>query len=199
MRMLRWLCLLLCFRCVFAEGDSTTNHKNDYKTQYKTQYKTWEVVGGDSDNLHYSSLEQINTGNVSQLRVAWKFDTGDSYSGSDMQCNPIVVDGVMYVTTPRLRVMALEASTGKQIWSFESSHMSRAPHPNRGLTYWTDGKQRRIFVTIRAELLALDAATGKLDPAFGTGGRVDLHAAFDPPLGETALTVTSPGVIYRDL
>src|SRR5438270_2155698 len=116
-----------------------------------------------------------------------------------MQCNPIIVDGVMYVTTPRLRVMALEANTGKQIWTFEASHMSRAPHPNRGLTYWTDGKQRRIFVTIRSELLALDAGTGKLDPAFGEAGRVDLRAAFDPPVKETALTVTSPGVIYRDL
>ena len=75
----------------------------------------------------------------------------------------------------------------------------RARNPNRGVTYWSDGRQARIFETLDARLLSLDAKTGKLDPNFGEGGKVDLRAAFDPPLRDTSLSVTSPGVIYRDL
>jgi len=105
----------------------------------------------------------------------------------------------MFVTTPTLRVVALDAATGKQIWSFDGGHGERAHHPNRGVTYWSDGKQSRIFETLDAQLFSLDAETGKLDPNFGDGGKVDLRAAFDPPLKDTSLSVTSPGVIYRDL
>src|SRR6188472_4195201 len=73
------------------------------------------------------------------------------------------------------------------------------PHPARGLTYWRNGKQSRIYETLDTQLLSLDAKTGKLDPAFGTNGAVDMRAAFDPPLKDTPLSVTSPGAIYRDL
>jgi quinoprotein glucose dehydrogenase len=179
---MRYLFILCCVVCACAQ----------------TQYRRWDVVGGSPDNLHYSSLAQINAANVSALRVAWRFDSGDEYAGSDLQCNPIIVDGVMYVTTPKLRVVALDAATGKQLWTFDDGQ-TRAPHPNRGLTYWTDGKQSRIFETLGHDLLSLDAHTGRLDPNFGNAGRVDMRLAFDPPLKNTSLSVTSPGVIYRDL
>ena len=162
-------------------------------------YRSWKQVGGGSENIHYSALDQINTKNVTTLRIAWKFESNDAYPESDIQCNPIIIDGVMFVTTPKLRVAAVDAGSGKQIWSFDSLHASRAPHPNRGLTYWSDGKQSRIFVTLGHELLALDAKTGILDPKFGEQGKVDMRAAFNPPLGDMSLSVTSPGVIYQDL
>ncbi len=181
--MLRLLLLAILAGCVLAQSD----------------FSGWGIVGGSTDNLHYSSLKQINTQNVTQLRVAWSFDSHDAYPDSDIQCNPIVIDRVMFITTPTLRVVALDAGTGKQIWSFDYLHTGRAPHPNRGLTYWSDGKQQRIFVTIGDKLLSLDAKTGKLDPDFGSGGIIDLRLAFDPPLHNTSLTVTSPGVIYRNL
>ena len=82
----------------------------------QTNYRNWDTFGGSSENIHYSSLKQINTKNVQKIKVAWTFDSGDAYPGSDIQCNPIVVNGVMYATTPRLRVVALDAATGKQIW-----------------------------------------------------------------------------------
>jgi quinoprotein glucose dehydrogenase len=160
------------------------------------QYRGWEVAGGSTDNLHYSSLDQVNSQNVKSLRMAWRFDSGDEYRDSDIQCNPIVVNGLMYVTTPKLRVVALDAATGKQVWSFDEGQ-SRAPHPNRGLTYWTDGSRSRIFETLGPELLSLDARTGRLDPNFGNGGKVDMRLAFDPPLKNTSLSVTSPAVVYR--
>jgi quinoprotein glucose dehydrogenase len=165
----------------------------------QTPYRGWEVVGGSPDAIHYSSLTQINTRNIRSLKVAWKFDSHDEYPGSDIQCNPIVVDGVMFVTTPNLRVVALDAATGNQIWTFGGGPGVRARHPNRGLTYWSDGAKSRIFVTLDSQLLSLDAKTGKLDPEFGDAGKLELRAAFDPPLKNTSLSVTSPGVIYHDL
>src|SRR5437588_4736016 len=79
----------------------------------------WPAYNGGFDSLHYSSLKQINRKNVAQLRVAWTYDTGDAFRGSEFECNPIVVNGVLYATTPKLRVIALDAATGKQKWSFD--------------------------------------------------------------------------------
>ena len=155
-------------------------------------------MGGTGANLHYSALDQINKDNVTRLRIAWTYDSGDAYPNSDVQCNPIVVDGVMYVTTAKTRVVALDAATGKQIWRFDGGN-GRAMHPNRGVTYWTDGSQTRILVTIGHDLLSIDAKTGKLALDFGNQGKVDLRAAFDRPIEDISLTVTTPGTIYKDL
>src|SRR5215470_18839701 len=76
------------------------------------QYREWRMFGGGPENIHYSTLDQITRDNVHQLEVAWRFDSGDEFSGSEMQCNPIIVDGLMYATTPKLRVIALDAGTG---------------------------------------------------------------------------------------
>ena len=75
----------------------------------------WPVYGGNSDNTHYTTLDQISPANVAQLEVAWTYDTGDAFTGSEMQTNPIVIDGVLYGTTPRLQVFALDAATGRQL------------------------------------------------------------------------------------
>jgi quinoprotein glucose dehydrogenase len=164
----------------------------------QNEYRQWEITGG-ANNLHYSALTQINRENVGNLRIAWKYESGDAYPGSDMQCNPIMVAGVLYVTTPKLRTVALDAATGREIWSFNNENGVRAPHPGRGVTYWTDGHASRIFLTLGSDLISLDARTGRPDPQFGSNGKVDLLDAFDKPLRDRTVTVTSPGVIYRDL
>jgi quinoprotein glucose dehydrogenase len=165
----------------------------------QTAYRGWEVSGETPDDFHYSSLKQINTRNVRNLKMAWVFDSGDAYPGSGIECNPIVVEGVMYITTPKLHVVALDAASGKQIWMFDPLNGRRPTHKNRGLTYWTDGKQARIFHSAEHELMSIDANTGKLDPSFGHGGRVDMRTAYDRPVSEIVLTLRSPGVVYRDL
>src|SRR3954451_17656508 len=71
----------------------------------------WPIYGGTTDNTRYSTLDQITPANVSQLKVAWTYDTHDEFPGSEFQPNPIVIDGVMYATTPKLRVVALDAAT----------------------------------------------------------------------------------------
>lgn len=165
----------------------------------QTNYRSWEAMGGGSDNIHYSSLKQINKKNVNQLKVAWTYESGDAYPGSDIQCNPIVIGEVMYLTTPKLRVVALNAATGKEIWSFDGLNGRRPSHKNRGLTYWTDGKESRIFFPLDQKLLSLDAKTGKLDAAFGNDGGIDMREAFDRPKEQITLSVPTPGAIYKDL
>src|SRR5438093_9395394 len=79
----------------------------------KPDYRDWKMYGGGPENIRYSKLDQINRKNVSHLEVAWTYDTGDAFPGSAMQCNPIVVDDVLFATTPKLRIIALDAAMGK--------------------------------------------------------------------------------------
>jgi quinoprotein glucose dehydrogenase len=82
----------------------------------------WPVYGGNTNNTHYTTLDQISPANVSQLEVVWTYDTGDAFEGSEMQANPIVVDGVLYATTPKLHVFALNAATGEPLWRFDPNN-----------------------------------------------------------------------------
>jgi quinoprotein glucose dehydrogenase len=163
--------------------------------------KEWPVAGGDHGQTRYSPLRQVNRDNVSQLRLAWQFDSGDEYQNSEMQCNPIVVNGVLYATTPRLRVIALNAATGKLIWDFDARRGEdvKGKQRNRGLVYWTDGTSGRLFVGIDVYLYALDAHTGKPVASFGKQGRIDLREGLGRPPERLRIQATSPGVIYKDL
>jgi quinoprotein glucose dehydrogenase len=168
--------------------------------QQADAFRTWSVFGGGTDNIHYSSLDQINRDNVHSLQVAWTFDSGDQHPKSEMECNPIVVDGVLYATTPNGSVVALDGATGSVHWRFDATEGLRniGKVRNRGVTYWADGTDRRIFVGVRQYLVSLDAATGKPVTAFGKAGRVDLREG----LGREPLnwvTMTSPAVVYKDL
>src|SRR6476646_11172672 len=78
----------------------------------------WPTNGGPG-NIRYSTLAGITPRNVSNLKVAWTYDSHDAFKGSEMQSNPIVVDGVLYATTPTLRVVALAADTGRELWQFD--------------------------------------------------------------------------------
>src|SRR5579862_1034457 len=114
----------------------------------------WPVYGGSQDHTHYSTLDQITPANVASLKVAWTYETHDEFPGSEMQNNPLVLDGVMYVTTPKLRVVALEAATGRELWSYDPNGgrppTSRFRH--RGLVVTGD----RVLFTYRNRLIALD-------------------------------------------
>ena len=107
----------------------------------KSGYRDWRVYGGGPESIRYSVLDQINRGNVRKLQVAWTYDTGDVFPESEMQCNPIVIDGVLYASSPKVRVFALDAATGKQIWRFDPNEGARrvGKQRNRGLTWWQDG------------------------------------------------------------
>ena len=161
----------------------------------------WETFGGDPGRTQYSSLEQINTGNVDKLKVAWRYETGDADpQNSQIQCNPIIVDGVLYGTTSKLKVFALEAATGAERWKFDPYKGENGGQGvNRGVTYWRKGENERILFTAGTYLYALNAETGEPITSFGAHGRVDLRTGFERDLRTLQVDATSPGAIYRDL
>ena len=114
---------------------------------------------GGENNIRYSPLTQVTKSNVSQLKVAWTWDAGDAFKGSEMQSNPVVVDGVLYATTPTLKVVALDAATGRELWKFDPSNgaASGSRFRHRGVVVHGD----RVFVTYRNWLYALHAASGQ--------------------------------------
>jgi quinoprotein glucose dehydrogenase len=158
----------------------------------------WPVYGGSEEgqpgNDHYSALNQINRENVSQLRAAWQFDSGEK---GGLQTSPLIVGNVLYGYTPSQKVIALDAATGKLLWKFDSG--INGTQPARGVTYWSDGKQSRLFAGVMNFLYALDPATGKPIPEFGEDGRIDLRKNLRGDYREQSISLTTPGVIYRDL
>jgi quinoprotein glucose dehydrogenase len=174
---------------------------SDQRSVPKTGYREWKVYGGDPGSIRYSTLDQINRENVRRLQVAWTFDTGDAFPESEMQCNPIVVNGILFASTPKLRVIALDAATGKLRWSFDPNQGKKVigKARNRGLNYWEDGREHRIFFSDRNYIYALDAATGHVVPGFGKSGRVDLREGLGRDPKEMSISAPTPGVVYKDL
>jgi quinoprotein glucose dehydrogenase len=160
-----------------------------------TAQTDWPAYGGGTEGLRYSSLKQINRSNVSRLQVAWTFEATDGPSASQTQ--PIVINGVLYGVTPKHATIALDAATGKPLWKFDSGIEGRGP--NRGVTYWSSGADRRIFAGIRSFVYALNAATGKPIPSFGNEGRIDLREDLGRDPSKASIVLTSPGIIYQGL
>ncbi|MFM7783059.1 MAG: PQQ-binding-like beta-propeller repeat protein, partial [Gammaproteobacteria bacterium] len=176
----------------------------------------WPVWGGDAGATHFSQLDQITPQNVGELQVAWTHRSGDYADGSgstratSMQVTPLVVNGTLYYCTAFQRVFALDPETGTERWSFDpvlKEKKGEGPYPLncRGLSYWEDASaepaaacRTRIFYgTSDAELIALDAATGKPCADFGKDGRIDLRAAIGEVKSWTYYP-TSPPLIMKD-
>ncbi len=157
----------------------------------------WPVYGGDRNNTHYVTLDQISPENVDQLEVAWMFETGDSFPGSEMQTNPIVIGGIMYATTPKLKVIALDAATGEQLWIFDpnAGNDSSPRFRHRGVVVTGD----RVIFNYRNRLYALDRNTGTPISSFGNGGWVDLREGLGRPSEGLSVSASSPGVVYKEL
>jgi quinoprotein glucose dehydrogenase len=156
----------------------------------------WPVYGGRPDNSHYSTLDQITPANVSRLRVAWTYETHDEFAGSEMQANPIVIDGVLYATSPKMRVFALDAATGRELWSFDAAEgRARTRIRHRGVVVTGD----RVLVNYRNKLWALDRRTGRPISTFGTGGAVDLREGLDRPVEGLSVSASTPGVVFDGL
>ena len=157
----------------------------------------WPIYGGNTSNTRYSTLLQISPKNVKQLKVAWTYETHDEFTGSEMQSNPIVVDGVLFATTPKMRVIALDAATGKEIWSFNPNltNAKTGRFRHRGVTVHED----RVFFTYRNWLWAVDKKSGAPVRSFGDSGRVDLRKGLDRPVEGVSVSASTPGVIFEDL
>jgi len=175
-------------------------------------YTTWKYYNGTPGALKYSSLKEIDTLNISSLQPIWTYQTGDADTAarSQIQTNPIVINGVLYGISPQLKLFALKAENGKEIWVFDPTKewkngpADRASFHNminaRGLCYWTDNKgEERLFYTVGSFTIAIDAKTGKPMTSFGEGGAIDLHQNLGREVSDLIVVNTSPGVIYNDL
>jgi len=178
----------------------------------------WPVTEGAPGGGRHSPLTDVTRENVTQLRVAWTYRHGDFWQGSfplpinrgsSFESTPIVVDGRLFVTTPRNRVIALDPETGRELWTFDPALERGRAYANmwinRGVAYWRDAAgsgacSARVFLaTLDARLIALDAASGSPCPEFGAGGQVDLRAGIAPLYDDWEYNVTSPGTVVGDV
>ena len=166
--------------------------------------REWQNYGGDSGASRYTPVAQINRKNVKNLKVAWVHHTGDALErpATSIECTPIVVDGVMYITTAQVKIRAVDAATGESKWTFETGASGggrRSPGVNRGVTYWQQGNEKRIFATVQDRLYSINAVTGERDDAFGEKGIVDLKKDFDHDMTGLTFKHTSPPVVFEDI
>jgi len=166
----------------------------------KNSHNSWRVYGGDLKGTHYSELDQIHRDNVAGLQVAWRYRIKDYKENQPpIQCNPIIIDDKMYLTTPSMNAVALNAATGTELWKFNpwEAEEEEGRGVSRGLTYWNDGEDSRLFYGVGNYLYSLNAETGKPELDFGTNGRIDLREGLGRENQYYASSRT-PGVIYRN-
>ncbi len=188
-----WLfpAVLFLMGCIQKKGDKQVEAGKD-----------WPVYLGDHSSSQYSPLNEINKENIAQLDLAWEYHTGDDVSKnhSQIQCNPIIIDGILYGTSPKLKVFALSAATGKRLWEFDPDTTSKyAQNVNRGISYWQDGNDKRILFSSGSDLFALNAETGTLVETFGISGKVSLREGLGESAQNLYVVATSPGIVYDDL
>jgi quinoprotein glucose dehydrogenase len=183
------------------------------KNQSSQSYNEWRTYAGTKEGNRYSSNDQITAQNVSKLQVAWTFSSNDKDKDnhSQNQCNPIIVDGILYGTSPRLKLFALEADKGIPKWIFDPVSVDTAAKNdkyaffkvNRGVVYWQDetGMGKRILYSAGSKIYAINVDDGKPIADFGKGGYIDLaeNLGRDPGTFNSFISATSPGIIYKDV
>jgi len=200
------ICVLLFFSSCFSSRNTTSNYSAE----------NWNSYAGDNTKSRYSTLSQINTQNVSQLKIAWTYRSGDFSENpkTTNECNPVVIEGVLYASTPELKIVAVNAASGKELWRFdplppdvlqevrEKEKIDIVPGTgswvNRGVVYWESGKDKWIYYSAGLFLFAINANTGKLISSFGTGGRIDLRQGLGRDIKGLEYNLTTPGVIYKN-
>ena len=172
----------------------------------------WPYVGAEQAHTKYSMVDNITPANVDDLEIAWQWEPNemplDAYGTrpGPFQATPIMIGNVLYLTTMYTRVVALNAETGVELWSFDPKVYEGGPRgagpsgfKHRGVAWWSDGNNDRIFLNSRDRLYAIDAATGELDTAFGDSGSVLLTGGHGRPVTRYEFDQTSPPVVFEDL
>ena len=171
----------------------------------------WLYYGGDQAGTKFSPLADITRDNVQRLQIAWQWKHWETplpeYGTMPgfFESTPLMIDGVLYVTTPYNSIAALDAETGKELWRFDGEAyklgqlLSASGWKLRGTAFWRDGDKLRIFLNSRHRLFSLDAQTGKPVPSFGNNGVVSLTDGLQRVSDFTHVTQSSPPIIYKDL
>ncbi|WP_158861129.1 outer membrane protein assembly factor BamB family protein [Lunatibacter salilacus] len=194
MRKLLFLILSFVIFCCYILYYCTDNRSR------LTTGENWPRYGGNNLGNRYSPLTQIHGGNVNDLEIAWMYNAAVTKEGA-IQCQPIMIDGILYGTTPELNLFALNAGTGEEVWKFIPSKTDR-PHQSRGIMYWEYRKDKRVLYTVGSGLYAVNAITGEAVDEFGENGRADLKQGLqtnlDHDVRRLSVNATSPGVIYKN-
>ncbi|MGD9719755.1 MAG: pyrroloquinoline quinone-dependent dehydrogenase [Pirellulales bacterium] len=200
--------VLLLARVALAQRDPTQSDPG----HSGTGDGQWRHYGGDHGHSRYAPLDQVNRRNVTQLEIAWRWESADAeiakadrrYSPGQFKVTPLLVDGVLYASTGLSQVAAIDPASGKTLWvydpkSYERGRPTNSGFQHRGLEYWTDGTAKRIIIaTGGRQLVSIDVATGKPDPRFGEGGSVDLSAGLGRKIDDRQYGFNSPTTVCRD-
>ena len=182
-----WLLILILGAC---NHDDLSNGKN----------QEWRYYNGDLAGNQFSTLSQINQTNVKELEVAWTFDMPANEPISTIKCNPLMVNGMVYVITSAKNLVALDPGMGDEKWylNFQEIDSTGRPGTARGLQYWEHGDDRRIFYVYADRLYAINAKDGTLNKSFGKEGSISFRTGLNiaPDL---VIRMTTPGVIFQDL
>ena len=193
MRITKFALTAICLISVALLLESCVDSKEKISSQ--NEYETWSSYLGDLGRSHYSTLSQITKENVQQLKVAWSYEADD---WGQMQMNPVIADTILYGVTAALRVVALHAETGKELWQFGDS-LKVWHSTSRGVSYWEKDDDKRILCTRGSDLYALNALTGKPIPSFGINGKVDMRSGLPESAVNKFVISNTPGTVFKDL
>lgn len=209
--MKQYIPFLFLFGCLSGNAQEKMNIHSEQENQFFASGQ-WANYGNDPGGTSYSPLKQIHTANVDKLKPAWTFQTGelDTYKGTEVgskaafEATPIMVSGILYLSTPTNRIIAIDAVTGTEKWTYNPGVNLKADYSeitSRGVSKWIDaslqdgdpGFMRILAATVDGRLIALDSKTGEPVRTFGKNGILDLT------LGVGGIQFTSPPAVINDL
>ncbi|WP_243414840.1 PQQ-binding-like beta-propeller repeat protein [Flagellimonas aquimarina] len=184
---------------IFINCAKTSDHPSN-----KEYHNTWQHYLGDPERSHYSTLNEIDTLNVNDLQLVWKYKSGGIQEGrtTQIQTNPLIVDEVLYGVNAAIELFAINAGTGKEIWRFNASSKDNSGlGVNRGLVFWKSEKDEksRIFFTSGFKLFAIDIENGRPISSFGNKGSIDLREGLGRNPEQLSVVSNTPGAIYKNL
>ena len=168
----------------------------------------WNVYGGSYKRTQFVNSEKLNLNNISNLKKVWEYSSADNDNFSQIQTNPLIINDKFYGVSPKLKLFSLEAKSGSEIWVFDPFNSDYNFFDNddsrvnvcRGITYFKDNsKQAFIFYAVGSKLFKVNIKNGIADSSFGNNGFVDLHTGLGTNSSSLFVTMTSPGVIYKNL
>ncbi len=200
----KYALLPLFFAIVFLTGGSYFIYQYFFSgkagTRHLVENTDWKEYNGDGSRSHYSALDQVNKENVQQLSIAWEYASGGAdtvNNRSQIQCNPVIVNGVLYGVSANTQVFALEAATGKQLW--KTALKDNGGTTSRGITYFEDSTIKGIFFGAGKWLYALDAATGLPLTDFGDSGKINLQQGLERKGSDNYVVSNTPNTIFKNL
>lgn len=191
-----FFCFLLVTTCLFSCRLSEQQNAGSLATASNN----WSEYNGDGNRSHYSQLAQITRENVMQLQPAWTYASGGADTldnRTQMQCNPLIINGVLYGVNAATQAFALDAATGQELWKTNLADIGGTT--SRGVTYFDDNKAPRIFFGAGKWLYALDAKNGRPLADFGDSGRINLKKGLERPGGDDNVLLNTPGTIFKNL